>query len=187
MRQKKRGKNATKYFPNIFAAITIQPENTPDNESTNGAISESDSEVTRSAPDEGNLTIHADETLNSTADDSTAGSGSNSIENGTDSVTNDMSYPVNGANHNAIGTNYTNTSNNPTEIGTNSTMKDSTSTMNDAASTMIETDSNTNGTDSSYPGTNSTVAPDQNADMDKIHSEMSWKDSMVVPEEQPET
>ena len=170
--------------PNIvlmfFAAITIQPENTSDNESTNGAISESDSEVTRSAPDEGNLTIHADETLNSTADDSTAGSSSNSTENGTDSVTNDMSYPVNGANHNTIGTNYTNTSNNPTEIGTNSTMKDT----NDAASTMIETDSNTNGTDSSYPGANSTVAPDQNADMDKIHSEMSWKDSMVVPEEQ---
>ena len=177
IRQQKRGKMQPNIVLMFFAAITIQPENTTDTLSTNGTIYEPDSNVTKSAPVEGNSTIHADETLNSTADNSTfsnstAASGRNSTENGTDSVTNDMTYNVN-------GTNSTTTSSNTTEIGTNSTLKDTNSTMNDAASTMNDAastmndaastmnvmDSNTNGTDSSYPGTNSTIAPDQNADI----------------------
>ena len=155
-----------------LAAVTIQPVNTTDNESTNGTVSKHNIEVdsnfnaTTSEPDEGNSTITAvgdKEALNCTANgtistnNDTATNGSNSIDNDTESTNGTISeYNI------EVNSNSNATKSEPDEGNSTITAVGDDEALNSAANGTISTDNDTaaNGSNSIDNGTdNSTIAP----------------------------
>ena len=184
-----------------LAAVTIQPVNTADTESTNGTVSkynievDSNSNATTSEPNKGNSTITAvgaKEALNCTANgtistnNDTATNGSNSIDNDTESRNSTVSeYST------EVDSKSNATMSEPDEGNSTITGVGDNEAHNSTANGPISTDNDTaiNGSNSIGNGTdNSTIAPNSkdtssknDADASNTTTEPTSKD-----EESPE-